>query len=653
MSSSTLTSLPAEILTRICECVEHLPSLAALASTSKHMHSIANPLLFHDVHFTLVDRTRLEFSGTSLPSFMRQVQDCRALLQRRAAFRRVRRLFVDERTPGDPEQVRAECLLRNSTPSFTGDPLPTLDVLDMFSEAALPKAIHCILRRPVTNDFDTTEDTYIGDSAWQPLARLLGELTGLRELHFSCRGQFPPCLLQALHRDHLQPRCKLFLNAFRLRSLLSPTPDPHELQLVTSPCLHRIRMACWHRQDKVVSAARPDDADVVRYLVGMAPNLKEVLLDHNLPKHFHRRNDALGPESLPWVATTAPHPTRTSLETLLLSGNGFHILPKNELEQWMASTDFSRLRMLGLSYRTGVSLEMLQLLATDSRLSSLTTLVLSLGYHEPSYHHAAERVIGSLPRLSTLHILYFGQRTPALLRLAPGLRTFSMRGHSINTRDICQLGEDCPLLEELGITLNRSMGNKTETGWYKMLGKSLPRLKKLALSLDVQLPLTADADPSFDEFDRERYPGTDYLNGHLRDWFISNAMDEALARAIFQTISSGKVSPNSHGHVPLEVLKIQFLGGWARYLQIPGLPRLEPILSQLRNPWLLTRSIRDDRNDIVATTSAKTSRPKSLGTGHAEGPLSGPYLILDRIWPSHGETWPWKWKSRPLEESSP
>ncbi|KAK0732177.1 hypothetical protein B0H67DRAFT_549793 [Lasiosphaeris hirsuta] len=45
---------------------------------------------------------------------------------------------------------------------------------------------------------------------------------------------------------------------------------------------------------------------------------------------------------------------------------------------------------------------------------------------------------------------------------------------------------------------------------------------------------------SLDDFDRERYLGTDCLNGHLRHLFINSAMDEALARAIFPTVLSAK-----------------------------------------------------------------------------------------------------------------
>jgi hypothetical protein len=168
------------------------------------------------------------------------------------------------------------------------------------------------------------------------------------------------------------------------------------------------------------------------------------MLDHNLPKHFHRRPDAPALSAPPWIATAAHSQTTASLETLLIAGNSFKMWPESEIERWKASTDFSKLRLLGLSFRTGVNLAVLQALSIDCRLSGLRTLVLSLGYEDPSYHHTAERFISGLPNLTALHLLYFGLQTPTLLRLGPKLRTLSLRGRAIQAQDVSQLGEDCP-----------------------------------------------------------------------------------------------------------------------------------------------------------------------------------------------------------------
>ncbi|KAK4451234.1 hypothetical protein QBC34DRAFT_401548 [Podospora aff. communis PSN243] len=678
MPTPKLTSLPIEVLARICECLTEEPallsSLVALSLTNKHLHSIANPLLLHDIHLNLNESDPAQLTG--------QVQECRRLLRCHGAFRQVRRLFIDDsdetseaHDPSDHDHS-GQLQLRRSQVAFDADPLPTLSVLDIFADADLPKGIYCILRRPVVNDFDTVEDTYANDAAWHPLLRLLGELSGLRELHFSCKGQFPPRLLHTLQSQPSLGRCKLFINAFRLRSLLSPTPDPHELQLITSPFLHRLRMACW-REEGPPDKLRPDDVDVARYIMRMAPNLKEIFLDHNIPKHFHRRAEKPNQTSPPWI-TTADHAGPASLETLFLTGNSLSNWQTVEMEKWMASTDFSKLRTLSLNFRNGVAQYLLQSLLAGAELPRLTTLVLSIAPDNTSYRHAAEHLLSSLPSLTELHLLYFKFSTP-LLRLGPQLRVLSLRGIEITAHDVRQLGEDCPSLERLGITVKRSHGDSAEAKIYRSLGKFLPRLQHLSLYLDVPLPAQlGQPDPDFDEFDRKLCPGSQYLNGHLRKWLLNNAMDESLARSIFDAISSSKISPNEYRHVPLKTLKIQFLGGWARYLRIQGHPRLEPILSEIRKPWLLTRSIRDDSNEIIAKTQQKFGKTKSWEIYHPvdndapsglhgddEEPYGfsedvipdpvypdGPYAILDRMWPSGGKGFPWKWAAPPLHGDS-
>jgi len=171
------------------------------------------------------------------------------------------------------------------------------------------------------------------------------------------------------------------------------------------------------------------------------------------------------------------------------------------------------------------------------------------------------------------------------------------------------------------VTLGRSMGDEVEVTLYRSLRKCLPNLQRLALSLDVRLPSTRmDAtvpDSSFDDFDLESHLGTGYLNGHLRDLFINNAMDEALARAIPQTIPSAK-GMHLDDAAALSSLKIQFLASAARnLLRISVLPL---ILAELRSSWLLTRRIRDGsgRDEITATKMTGSSRSEKHPTTQSQ-----------------------------------
>ncbi|KAK1749569.1 hypothetical protein QBC47DRAFT_418854 [Echria macrotheca] len=147
-----LISLPVEVLTRCCQCLSEegqLRALVALAQTNKYLHSIANPLLFHDIHLDFP-----EGNGDDT-IFGARVQNCRDLLRRYGAVRHVRRLFIDDDDRANVHKQHNSQQPRRSNPSFASDPLPALDVLNMFSNADLPQAIHCVLRRPTTNDFNT------------------------------------------------------------------------------------------------------------------------------------------------------------------------------------------------------------------------------------------------------------------------------------------------------------------------------------------------------------------------------------------------------------------------------------------------------------------------------------------------------------------
>src|SRR5690606_34074938 len=79
------------------------------------------------------------------------------------------------------------------------------------------------------------------------------------------------------HQYH--PKCRLNLNTFRFRSLL-PEIDPYELDLVCSPCLHRLTVRyvtvdCGYSGDY--------NKQAVMESVTIAPNLKEVKLQSCSP----------------------------------------------------------------------------------------------------------------------------------------------------------------------------------------------------------------------------------------------------------------------------------------------------------------------------------------------------------------------------------
>lgn len=134
-----------------------------------------------------------------------------------------------------------------------------------------------------------------------------------------------------------------------------------------------------------------------------------------------------------------------------------------------------------------------------------------------------------------------------------------------------------------------------------MLG-SLPKLKILHLALDCSDHSVSWAkedpeddgesdlpeppyDPAFTSFEREFFH---------RDAFINSAVDEGLARAIFQCISSGKGLESA----ALEHLTIKIRNG-AVFSVSGGAPAsVRKVVDALMRDWL-SRWVRDDRRDEI------------------------------------------------------
>ncbi|KAK0655054.1 hypothetical protein B0T16DRAFT_3577 [Cercophora newfieldiana] len=210
-----------------------------------------------------------------------------------------------------------------------------------------------------------------------------------------------------------------------------------------------------------------------------------------------------------------------------------------------------------------------------SRGSSVSFPV-SGSWDDTDCHQSVQRLISGLPHLTALHLLYsrFHRLQPVssclFPRLSWRLRTLSVWDRPFQASDIRQLREDCPLLQDLGLTISRCQGDKTEADLYQLIGRSFPRLRHVVVGhktfhrpsryMTASCRFGGVVDPSFDEFDRECYrPGL--LNGHVRLWFFNNAVDEILARSIFDAISSSKGLPSREGYVALETLKTFFIGG--------------------------------------------------------------------------------------------
>ncbi|KAG7290167.1 hypothetical protein NEMBOFW57_000165 [Staphylotrichum longicolle] len=127
---------------------------------------------------------------------------------------------------------------------------------------------------------------YDSDHHWQPLADLISQLPGLADVVYRCTSQFPPCLLKAMHANDKPAR--LHLQMFKLRSAYdgSATIDPHEWEIILSPCLHSIwlQYRCPVRENGDWLPSR--QLDTLRRIVQqgpVSPGLKEVKMVYEIP----------------------------------------------------------------------------------------------------------------------------------------------------------------------------------------------------------------------------------------------------------------------------------------------------------------------------------------------------------------------------------
>ncbi|KAK3294271.1 uncharacterized protein B0H64DRAFT_400270 [Chaetomium fimeti] len=280
MAAQTLTTLPTEILVRICSLLyeSHILSLEAFSLGNKRCFTIAATVLAHTITFRINTPTQLS----------EDVDKCKQLLGRHqpGLFQHVRRLVIfgrmdspycatgygganpnweDQRYHDDSEDEYDEGELH---PDDEDEPiarkekrkqitfhfsLPTTDDWDVmhtqlhdfhFESAHGRGAIP--LRQRQNNGYDGDPDeapasaAYDTDHHWLPLADLIPRLPGLVDVVYRCPSQFPPCLLKAMHASEKPAR--LHLQMFKLRSAYddSPTIDPYELEIITSSCLYSI-----------------------------------------------------------------------------------------------------------------------------------------------------------------------------------------------------------------------------------------------------------------------------------------------------------------------------------------------------------------------------------------------------------------------------
>ncbi|CAH0014638.1 unnamed protein product [Clonostachys rhizophaga] len=617
-----LHRLPRETLLQIVGYLadSHRPSLYAFALASKSCYISATVFIFRHIHLALRNPGELQHDVDALLE----------ALSRTDSYRHVSALSL-------------KGCLDVKKPISTHPGFDSIDPLGWWKSTLVEEPrINTLLpntepihRGEFIHDDERYNDRSSKDyTAWAPIISLIKTLPSLAKLVYDCPDQFPPSLLDALHSHH--PRCRLHHLKLRLQTPSWDHPDPHEMALATSPCLHGARLYCaWRDSEGVEDFSQEAMMELV---AGLAPNLKEVAVTKFRPpgadRYTHQRGKWKGLAGFPSGSGNLG-----SLASLSLLGT-VYLLSPTLLQTWSGFTDFSCLRYLALGgegagwsrdHVNGVNGEVMAWMAHDCSFTQLKVLRLVLerdtdDTQRANYGDNAVLFFTSLGPLEELSVTgplepkilkaIIHQHGPTLEKLglhsledASGDDPAQVSRHEIpmifTKEHIQEIHTQCPILEELAIPVKRTQSNAAEVSIYKSLAR-LDRLKSLFLILDcsdwrVSRDSTYGPDPSFDEDDRESW-SFNVKRGDIRVGLINSAVDETLARAIWGTICQHKVGRR------LESLRLWTTGGG-----VFGNDRQEApsLFTSLSRSWSITRLPRDDMEVISVEELGRFGREAS------------------------------------------
>ncbi|KAE8160882.1 hypothetical protein BDV40DRAFT_313466 [Aspergillus tamarii] len=522
---------------------------------------------------------------------------------------------------------------------------------------------------------------------WKPVAELIRYLPALTDLFFRCGGQFPVCILDAMHR--WAPRSRLHLQAFFLQGMDTLTEDSQAHKVVFSPRLHSIMLQYSEKGVYSYDSSPCYKMKTIQRLVKAAPNLKEVQITRReAPKSF---TCAPIPRPLQQPKTEEGDTSLPPASLKLLRIIDQLPLPAMSLIDWGKHTNFSELETLELC--SLAEPKALIVWSQQLKFPKLKVLYLQLKAYAfleedtptTEFYEAATRFITGLPPLKELYLegwhslvsldLLVHHHGWYLRKLDLGI---SQAWQCLMERDILQIGKHCPLLESLDLMITRSEGDATEVALYRAI-RTIPRLQYLHLYLDVSdasLSRNQDnvetdigqefrrdfnqvrntnskppSEPSFDEFGNTftiKDLGGFYRsrNGHVQRLFKNSAIDSSLACSIFKAISGN----NATGSSQLErmIIRLQ-CSAFSTGTLFSHLAHIFPCA------WLVERNSRDDRRDeVFATQVASCPYEKTYFKLKFPGFVEPCKEVFRSVWPKPvgmeaGGAWWDDWCSFPLE----
>ncbi|KAL4734102.1 hypothetical protein BDV11DRAFT_209676 [Aspergillus similis] len=543
--TATLTSLPLETLSLICEyiAIAHKPSIYAFSESTRSCHAASNSARFCRIRIRIKTRRGLAHD----------IREWNRILLRNSAFGCVQHLTIEGRLAlfwedGETASSLPAKLLDNLSTEYRRE-----------DEFTRPGTFYDHILRGPFYHIGVQEDQ--DEDAWASMAKLLAKLTGLKDLVYACERRFPECLFEILQLRI--PQCKLHIRAFDPPCLDSEETEEededdkddgdenedededdvvskYEYSLVTSPALSTVVVPVAH--DDIYRCYNEEAARLMAR--GLAPNLKQVHVVDSGPGFKYR---PMNRNMLKQGLVSRKEVSQDIREKNLGLGEleGLSLDPANltRFDLWKETVDFSHLRSLQLWRAHLDTLET----ATTCNFPLLRALALGLfpRRRNPSQAHLSDQAAGafiaSLRPLESVHLTgpFFQESFKAVLgHHGSSLRKLSLYPTEtsrippidqflITPTEITQIQQHCPNVYDLRLQIERTLGDQKEQEIYRALGE-LPRLRHLSLQLDVWNAVELGAT------DKAALTQSCYAE-HI---FINIALDAELACEIFNLIAS-------------------------------------------------------------------------------------------------------------------
>jgi hypothetical protein len=315
---------------------------------------------------------------------------------------------------------------------------------------------------------------------WRSLPEFLERIPKLQDLIFDVHTQFPTDALEVLHRTN--PRCRLHMPQFRLRSLGQSALSPRELALISSPCVYsiilRLRAGVPERYDFNWDA-------VFNMINGAAPNLRHVrIIDHEYRDHLW---DETGEYWFsPWMPNLpsqrrifCPTSNNQKKPANILSF-GYDGPPTHLLPIFLTDLNPERLQALEIWSRAPDSARELLQLSTDFQFPFLKRLSWDGVLHQGSM----EQFISGLVNLQHLHI---SSHVQSLERIPPVFKAscailcdLDLSENHLDATSVQRLASFIPSLQSIRFNMERALSLPPETDVYTAL-KDFPALRSVAL----------------------------------------------------------------------------------------------------------------------------------------------------------------------------